>query len=217
MARTDSKLITAPDFTLEAKLIAQGTRLVAGVDEAGRGPLAGPVVVSAVILNPDDIPEGLNDSKKITPKRRDALFREIMRRAHVAVVTAPPSVIDSLNIRGATLWAMARAVAALPIAAEHALIDGRDIPPGLACPGNYVIGGDTKSVSIAAASIVAKVVRDRMCPTMDADAPGYGFAGHKGYGSAKHMEALESIGASAHHRASFAPVTRALEKAAASA
>lgn len=209
MRKSDSTK-AAPDYSHEAEAHAQGLRLVAGVDEAGRGPLAGPVVVSAVVFANGRYPDGLNDSKKLSPARRDRLFDEILALGAVSVVTAPPAVIDSLNIRGATLWAMARAVASLPLAADLALIDGRDVPPGLCCPGTALIGGDGRSVSIAAASIVAKVMRDRMCPVMDVDAEGYGFAGHKGYGTKAHMAALATQGASAHHRRSFAPVALTL-------
>lgn len=215
MAKPDSSPArkTFPDFTHEQKLLDGGVRFVAGVDEVGRGPLAGPVVVAAVILDPGNIPQGLNDSKKIAPRRRDQLFDEIVATSFVSVVTAPPSVIDSLNIRGATLWAMAQSVAGLSQAPCHALIDGRDIPPGLICPADFLIGGDGKSVSIAAASIVAKVMRDRMCPIMDVDRPGYEFARHKGYGTAVHMQALTDQGPSSHHRQSFAPVRDAAQKA----
>jgi len=191
-------------------LIAQGARHVAGVDEAGRGPLAGPVVAAAAILDPNRIPTGLNDSKKLTPKRRAALFAEIMATARIAIVAAPPALIDTLNIRGATLWAMRHAVLGLAVTPDHALIDGRDIPDGLPCPADFVIGGDGKSVSIAAASIVAKVMRDRMCPVMDCDHPGFAFAQHKGYGTAIHMTALQDYGATPHHRRSFAPVANSL-------
>lgn len=183
---------------------------MAGVDEAGRGPLAGPVVAAAAILDPDRIPDGLNDSKKLTPKRRDALFTEILATAHVAIGAAPPLIIDTLNIRGATLWAMRQAVLGLAQKPGHALIDGRDIPDGLPCSADFVIGGDGKSVSIAAASIVAKVMRDRMCPVMDCDHPGFAFAQHKGYGTAIHMSALQNHGATPHHRRSFAPVANRL-------
>lgn len=199
-----------PDFSHETMLMARGAGLVAGVDEAGRGPLAGPVVVAAVRLDPDRIPEGLNDSKKLTAARREVLFTEIMTSADVAVTTAPPEEIVLRNIRGATLAAMARAVAALPRTPDRVLIDGRDVPPGLPCPGLALIGGDGRSVSIAAASIVAKVVRDRMCAVMDCDAPHFGFAGHKGYGTAAHLAALSTHGPCRHHRAEFAPVAALL-------
>jgi ribonuclease HII len=199
-----------PDFSHEEMLIARGARLVAGVDEAGRGPLAGPVVVAAVRLDPANIPAGLNDSKKLTAERRDELFDLIMASAEVAVVSAPPNDILSLNIRGATLAAMARAVRALPRPVDRVLVDGRDVPPGLPCPGLALIGGDGRSVSIAAASIVAKVMRDRMCAVMDCDAPHFGFAGHKGYGTAAHLAALDLHGPCRHHRSEFAPVAALL-------
>lgn len=214
MARSDSsRKSSKPDFAHEEALLARGARFVAGVDEVGRGPLAGPVVVAAVILDPTRVPDGLNDSKKLSEKRRDALFIEIMASAHVSIVTAPPSIIDTLNIRGATLWAMRRAVLGLAQAPDHVLVDGRDIPDGLPCPADYLIGGDARSVSIAAASIVAKVMRDRMCPIMDCDHAGFNFARHKGYGTAIHMAALSALGPTAHHRISFAPVAKAARSA----
>jgi ribonuclease HII len=199
-----------PDFSHEEMLMARGAQYVAGVDEAGRGPLAGPVVVAAVRLDPDNIPAGLNDSKKLTAERRDALFDAILSSADVAVVSAPPDEILARNIRGATLAAMADAVRALPQPADRALIDGRDVPPELPCPGLALVGGDGRSVSIAAASIVAKVMRDRMCAVMHQDAPRFGFAGHKGYGTAAHMDALKAHGPSRHHRRGFAPVASLL-------
>lgn len=199
-----------PDFSHETMLMARGARLVAGVDEAGRGPLAGPVVVAAVRLDPERIPEGLNDSKKLTAERREALFGQILATAEVAIVSAPPSDIVALNIRGATLAAMARAVQALPHKVDRVLVDGRDVPPDLPCPGIALIGGDGRSVSIAAASIVAKVMRDRMCEIMDCDAPHFGFAGHKGYGTAAHLAALNLHGPCRHHRAEFAPIAALL-------
>ena len=200
----------APDFSHEAMLYARGATCVVGVDEAGRGPLAGPVVVAAVRLDPGRIPQGLNDSKKLTPEQREGLFAEIMAVADVAIVSAPPSEILSLNIRGATLAAMARAVRALPCRADRVLIDGRDVPPGLPCDGLALIGGDGRSVSIAAASIVAKVMRDRMCAIMDCDAPHFGFAGHKGYSTPAHLAALTAHGPCRHHRSAFAPVAALL-------
>ena len=199
-----------PDFSHESMFYARGAKCVVGVDEAGRGPLAGPVVVAAVRLDPARIPEGLNDSKKLTAERREQLFAEITAVADVAVVSAPPSDILSLNIRGATLAAMARAVRALPCSADRVLVDGRDVPPDLPCAGTALIGGDGRSVSIAAASIVAKVMRDRMCAIMDCDAPHFGFAGHKGYGTAAHLVALTQHGPCRHHRSAFAPVAALL-------
>ncbi len=202
----------SPDFSHEQMLIDRGARYVAGVDEAGRGPLAGPVVVAAVRLDPARIPAGLNDSKKLTAERRDALYDAIMASADVAIATAPPADIVAFNIRGATLAAMARAVRALPKVADRALIDGRDVPPALPCPGLALVGGDARSVSIAAASIIAKVTRDRMCEIMDRDAPSFGFAGHKGYGTAAHLAALVRHGPCRHHREQFAPVAALLAR-----
>lgn len=207
----DSPLQTAPDFSHELAMHARGARYVAGVDEAGRGPLAGPVVVSAVVLDPNNIPAGLNDSKKLSEEQREALFEQIVACATVAVVIAPPAIILSHNIRGATLWAMAQAVRGLALPVDRALIDGRDVPMGLPCDGLALIGGDGRSVSIAAASIVAKVTRDRMCAVMHHDAPHFGFAGHKGYGTPAHMRALTAHGPCRHHREAFAPVAAARE------
>ena len=206
MRNPDSKAAIRPDFSHEARHIAEGCCRVAGVDEAGRGPLAGPVVVAAAVFAEGCVPEGLNDSKKLSEKRRESLLAEIFALGEISVVVAPPQIIDRLNIRGATLWAMRRAVLALPVPADFALIDGRDVPDDLPCPAEALIGGDGRSASIAAASIVAKVMRDRMCPVMDCDADGYGFAGHKGYGTEAHMAALSAHGACIHHRRSFAPV-----------
>ena len=205
----DSIVQTVPDYSHELALQARGARVVAGVDEAGRGPLAGPVVVSAVILDPHQIPEGLNDSKKLTEAQREALFEQIVATARVSVVLAPPSIILSRNIRGATLWAMAQAVNSLGITPDRVLVDGRDVPMGLPCEGLALIGGDGRSVSIAAASIVAKVTRDRLCQIMDCDAPHFGFAGHKGYSTPQHMRALTEHGPCRHHREEFAPVVEA--------
>lgn len=211
MPKSDSKAIVvdAPSFALEAAALAEGRARVAGIDEAGRGPLAGPVVAAAVILDPEAIPQGLNDSKKLNEERREALFAQIMATSQVGFCAAPVEVIDRLNIRGATLWAMCRALDALPVRPDLALIDGRDVPEGLSCTGQFVIGGDGKSLSIAAASIVAKVVRDRMCQIMDCGLPHYRFGQHKGYGTALHLEALATHGPCEMHRMSFAPVLAA--------
>tara|TARA_R110002124_G_scaffold250589_5_gene415688 strand:+ start:8762 stop:9427 length:666 start_codon:yes stop_codon:yes gene_type:complete len=206
----DSPIQLAPDYSHEANLRARGARIVAGVDEAGRGPLAGPVVVSAVVLDPRAIPPGLNDSKKLNEQQREMLFEQIIASAlAVSVVVAPPAIILSHNIRGATLWGMTQAVCGLNLPPDRVLIDGRDVPMGLPCEGLALIGGDGRSVSIAAASIVAKVTRDRMCAIMDCDAPAFGFAGHKGYGTARHLAALTEHGPCRHHRAAFAPVAQA--------
>ncbi len=199
----------APDLKLERKHARQFNGLIAGVDEAGRGPWAGPVVTAAVILNYKNVPEGLNDSKKLTEARREDLFDQIMTTAHVGIASASPATIDRLNIRGATLSAMVRAVNALPRVPERVLVDGRDIPPGLIQEGQSLIKGDGRCLAIAAASIVAKVLRDRMMVRLDGLTPGYGFARHKGYGVPLHQQALADLGPSKHHRMSFRPVREA--------
>ncbi len=196
----------APHFALEAELIAQGMGPVAGIDEVGRGPLAGPVCVAAVILDPADLPDGLDDSKKLSARRREVLFEEICARAvAVSAALAPAGEIDSLNIRGATLACMSRAARGLSLSPRFALVDGRDLP-ALPCAGRAVIAGDATSLSIAAASIVAKVTRDRLMARLDALHPGYGFAVHAGYPTAAHRAALQSLGPCPEHRRSYAPV-----------
>ncbi|MGL4635151.1 MAG: ribonuclease HII [Beijerinckiaceae bacterium] len=180
--------------------------LIAGVDEAGRGPLAGPVAAAAVILDPAAMPEGLNDSKKLSEAARERLFPLILLQAKaVAFSFASPGEIDQLNIRGATLLAMRRAVLALSLAPDQVLVDGRDVPPGLPCAGRAIVGGDALEPAISAASIVAKVMRDRLMVKLGREFPAYGFEKHMGYGTARHLEALRLHGPSAHHRLSFAP------------
>jgi ribonuclease HII len=191
-----------------------GHRLVAGTDEAGRGPLAGPVVAAAVILDPADIPDGLNDSKKLSPATRETLYEAILDAGEVAVAVAGPDRVDRMNILAASLWAMERAVAGLASRPDAALIDGRDVPVRLAAIGQAVIGGDRRSVSIAAASIVAKVVRDRMMRSLGSRYPVYGFERHMGYGTRDHLTALAAHGPCPHHRRSFAPVRACLTGAA---
>jgi ribonuclease HII len=186
--------------------------LVAGVDEAGRGPLAGPVVAGAVILDPDNPIAGLQDSKRLTARRRDVLYAEIEERALAwAVGHADVEEIDRINILQATLLAMQRAVAALQPAAAHALIDGNRCPE-LACPAQAIVKGDSRVAAISAASIMAKVTRDREMLLLDIRYPGYGFAQHKGYPSKAHIQALENLGVSPVHRRSYAPVRRVVEK-----
>jgi len=193
-------------FDFERELIAQGLWPVAGIDEVGRGPLAGPVCVAAVILDCDNLPQGLDDSKKLSAKRRAALAEAIYDSAlAVSVVMAPAAEVDAFNIRGATLKAMARAARALALPPAFALIDGRDAPR-LICPARALIGGDALSMSIAAASIVAKVARDRLMARLDRIYPVYGFAAHAGYGTAAHLAALRRHGPCPEHRRSFAPV-----------
>ena len=180
---------------------------ICGVDEAGRGPLAGPVAVAAVILDPRRPIEGLGDSKKLSEARRDALAPIIRERAlawHLEFVSA--AEIDRLNILHATMAGMARAVRALRPQAGHALVDGNRIPPGLPCPAEALVKGDAREPAIMAASILAKVGRDQLMVAMDATYPGYGFAVHKGYPTPMHLEALRRLGPCAEHRRSFAPV-----------
>ncbi len=185
-----------------------GIELVAGIDEAGRGPLAGPVVAAAVILNPKKIPKGLDDSKRLTPQRREELFDIITETAlacAVSSISAP--VIDATDILKAALQAMRRAVCGLAILPGHALIDGRDVAPGLPCPATALIKGDQRSVSIAAASILAKVTRDRMMAQTGKYFPLYGLEMHAGYGTEYHRNAMEAHGPVVGlHRFSFSPL-----------
>ena len=194
--------ISAPNWHYEAKSRANR---VAGVDEAGRGPLAGPVVAAAVILDANNIPDGLNDSKKLSETKREALFDIIMRCANVGIGIAEPEEIDRINILHATMCAMQRAVADLPICPDAVLIDGNRCPR-LDIPAQAIVKGDAKSLSIAAASIIAKTVRDRLMREADQRFPGYGHTGHKGYPTKAHREALQEIGASPIHRRSYSPV-----------
>jgi len=195
-----------PHYIYESRVLKRIDGLVAGVDEAGRGPLAGPVVAAAVILNRKKVPKGLNDSKQLPPERRDELYAHIMFSAlAVGVGEASVDEIDLINIRQATHMAMARAVRALQFQPAFALVDGND-PPPLPCPCDVIIEGDAKSVSIAAASIIAKVTRDRMMATLHDEHPHYGWVTNKGYGTEEHLIALNRHGPTRHHRRSFAPV-----------
>jgi ribonuclease HII len=207
--KADSTPLPPPTLRFEKRAVRNGASLVAGVDEAGRGPLAGPVVVAAVILNRRKIPDGLNDSKVLTAERREALYEEVMASSIVSVVAAPMTIIAELNILHASLWAMRRAVLSLSVAPDHVLVDGNIVPKGLPCKGEAVIDGDALSLSIAAASIVAKVTRDRMCEIMHCEEPHYGFASHKGYSAAAHFRALETHGPGRYHRMDFAPCIEA--------
>ncbi|CAN7474231.1 ribonuclease HII [Rhizobium sp. LjRoot254] len=194
-----------PTFRFEKGLMRDGFLPVAGVDEAGRGPLAGPVVASAVILDPRKIPKGLNDSKQLTAARREELYEEILATADVAISSLSAIAIDRTNILRASLEAMRRAVASLPKRAKFVLIDGRDVPPGLTCPGKALVKGDARSFSIAAASIVAKVTRDRMMQAAGITFPQYGFEQHAGYATEVHREAITIHGPCAIHRMTFSP------------
>lgn len=200
----------ACDFSRERALRARGIFFVAGVDEAGRGPLAGPVVAAAVILPDDYEPEGLDDSKKLTAKKRDKVFAGLTSQPGVAWAWAAANTaeIDSLNILRATHLAMARALEGLAARPQHALVDGLPAQ-GLPVPHTAVVGGDGLSLSIAAASVIAKVLRDRIMGDLDGEYPQYGFARHKGYGVREHLEALQKHGPCPAHRRSFAPVARA--------
>jgi ribonuclease HII len=199
-----------PSFRREAHAYRAGRAPVAGCDEAGRGPWAGPVVAAAVILDPACVPKGLNDSKLLAADRREELFLEICACAEVSVALAPPARIDRDNILRASLWALARAVCALPRMPGLVFVDGPHRPPLAGdIPVEPVIGGDGIVASIAAASIVAKVTRDRLMSNLGIAFPDYGFERHKGYGTDVHAQALQRLGPTCHHRASFAPVSAA--------
>jgi ribonuclease HII len=203
--------IAPPSFRRERALIKRGVWPVAGCDEAGRGPLAGPVVAAAVILDPNRIPRGIDDSKRLTAEEREKLFDKICATAQVSVAVASPSRIDRDNILRASLWALKRAVVALPETPRHVFVDGRD-RLDTECDCEAVIGGDGIVLSIAAASIVAKVTRDRLMCALAQDCPGYGFEQHKGYAVPEHLDALDRLGPSIHHRTFFAPVAAARAK-----
>src|SRR5215831_6715765 len=194
-----------PTFRRERSALKRGVWPVAGCDEAGRGPLAGPVVAAAVILDPQRVPRGLNDSKKLDSQTREKLYAKICACAEVAVAMAPPARIDRDNILRASLWALARAVAALPVRPRLVFVDGRD-RIDVSCDCEAVISGDAIIASIAAASIVAKVTRDRLMMHLGAVHPGYGFERHMGYSVPEHTKALALLGPTVHHRRSFAPV-----------
>jgi len=197
---------TVPDFTLETAALAAGHLRIAGVDEVGRGPLAGPVTAAAVVLDISRIPDGLNDSKRLTAKRRAVLHDSILAVAEVSIAHASVEEIDSLNILRASHLAMERAIAGLVTPPDMALIDGNLIPRGLQVPAQAVIKGDAKSLSIAAASIVAKITRDRIMWDLAQQFPGYGWETNAGYPSKSHTDALQNIGLTPHHRRSFKPV-----------
>lgn len=194
------------DFQFETAAAARGFARIAGVDEVGRGPLAGPVVAAAVILDPDNLPLGLADSKTLTAARRDHLFVEITTRAAFALGMASVEEIDALNILRASHLAMERAVAGLSLPPDHLLIDGNLVPAGLVGRAQAIVKGDAKSLSIAAASIVAKVTRDRLMVDLAQQYPGYGWEVNAGYPVPAHRKALLDLGVTAAHRRSFRPV-----------
>ena len=195
-----------PDFTFETQAMNAGARCVAGVDEVGRGPLAGPVTAAAVILDPAQIPEGLNDSNRLTARKRAALSEMLMEVADVSIAHASVEEIDTHNILRAAHLAMERAVAGLKRQPDLALIDGNMIPRNLSVPGQSIIKGDAVCLSIAAASIVAKISRDKIMWDLAQQYPGYGWQTNAGYPSKSHKEALRNLGVTPHHRRSFKPV-----------
>lgn len=202
-----------PDYSVETLAMAGGARRVAGVDEAGRGPLAGPVTAAAVVLDPQNIPDGLNDSKKLTAARRDALAAWIMAHCDWSVAHVDPVKIDALNILRASHVAMCRALAGLRQPPCHVLIDGNMLPRDLTLPAQAVVKGDARCLSIAAASIVAKVLRDRIMVDLAQQHPGYGWDVNAGYPTPGHKRALLDLGITPHHRRSFRPVHNILCKA----
>ena len=203
-----------PDFSFELRKPG----FIAGVDEAGRGPWAGPVVAGAAILNREtlaqDLIDGLDDSKKLKAEKREALLSRLEGSdAVLGIGIASVAEIDVLNILQATMLAMRRAVADLGVVPDYALIDGNRVPDGLACPAEAVVKGDGQSLSIAAASIVAKVSRDRMMAELDRQYPGYGWTANAGYGTKAHQEGLANLGVTPEHRKSFAPIRKILSRA----
>lgn len=196
------------DFELETTLYNNDPKIIriAGVDEVGRGPWAGPVTACAVVLDPNNIPPGLNDSKKLTAKRREALFEILQTCAEISIAHASVEEIDEINILAASHLAMERALAGLKSMPDHALIDGNKLPKNLMCPADAIIKGDGKSASIAAASIVAKVTRDRMMVALAQQFPGYGWERNAGYGTKMHQLGLQEFGVTTHHRRSFKPI-----------
>jgi ribonuclease HII len=203
------------NYDLETELRISGKEIIAGIDEVGRGPWAGPVTACAVILDPNNIPDGLNDSKVLTAKRREQLFDLIMDSAQVSCVHVEVAEIDLINILQATFRAMERAVSHLPIP-NHILVDGNKLPPNLPSPATAVVKGDAKSVSIAAASIIAKVSRDRLMSDLSEAFPGYGWEKNAGYGTKMHQLGLLNHGVTPHHRRSFKPIHNILYSASSS-
>jgi ribonuclease HII len=197
---------TRPTDRYERRAQRRGAQIVAGVDEAGRGPLAGPVVAAAVIFPNRRYPEGVDDSKQLTALKRERLYERILNKAIVAVAIASPGRIDRMNILRASLWAMTRAVRGLSQAPDHVLVDGNILPGDLGCGGEAIVDGDALSVSVAAASIIAKVTRDRLMAAVGRAYPDYGFERHVGYSTAEHFAALAQHGPCPLHRRSFAPV-----------
>jgi len=204
---------SAPDFSFETAARARGALRIAGVDEVGRGPLAGPVTAAAVVLDPARIPAGLNDSKKISAARRATLYEELLGCADVSVAHASVEEIDEINILRASHLAMERAIAGLSKPPDHVLIDGNMVPHGLRISAETIVKGDAQSLSISAASIAAKICRDRIMWDLAQQFPGYGWDTNAGYPSPAHKQALRDIGVTPHHRRSFKPVHNILYQA----
>ncbi len=204
--KRDLVITSEPNFLHELSMMHKGYSLVAGVDEVGRGPLAGPVVAAAVILDPKNIPEGLNDSKKLSKKRRNELFLKIQEFAIFAIAEASVVEIDRMNIYHASHLAMCRAVNGLKTPAQFALVDGNKTPKDLIIPSTAIVKGDAKSYSIAAASILAKVTRDKYMVDLAQQFPGYDWENNVGYPTKSHLSALKKLGVTPHHRVTFKPV-----------
>ncbi len=199
-------ITTLPDFTLETSLAGN----IAGVDEVGRGPLAGPVVAAAIILNRDTVPPGINDSKKLSALKRERLYTLLQTGGHIlGVGLASVDEIDQINILEAAKLAMQRAVCNLSLQPDHILVDGNQLP-AFSCPAHAIIAGDARSLSIASASIIAKVTRDRLMHSLSLTYPHYGWERNAGYGTAPHLKAMQQHGITPHHRRSFAPVKKLL-------
>lgn len=203
-------LSKSPDFDIERQLLASGARRVVGVDEVGRGPLAGPVTAAAVWLDPAALPEGLQDSKRMSRQARVAAFQEIMACADVGIGHASPAEIDALNILQASLLAMQRAIAALRLPPDHLLIDGNRLPRELPCKAQALVKGDARALSIAAASIIAKVTRDAIMADLARRYPGYGWERNAGYPTRCHKNAIADFGLTPEHRRSFKPIRNML-------
>ncbi len=205
-----------PNREYEIQFGAESGRIICGVDEVGRGPLAGPVIAAAVVLPQDGLPHALEskirDSKKLSEKQREALYPALIECCRYAIAEGSVEEIDTINILQASLLAMKRAVDGLGLAPDHALIDGNKLPKGLPCQATTIVGGDDKSLSIAAASIIAKVTRDRLMKQLAQQHPAYGWEKNAGYGTPIHLKALQELGATEWHRRSFAPVARATGK-----